>query len=50
MLHIPGERIAIDKGMMTFKGRRKNIIYSPMEQWGLEFYVIAESTTGYVYN
>lgn len=50
--YVPGENIAIDEGMMAYKGRIKNRVYSPCkpDKWGMKFYILAESETGFVYN
>ncbi len=51
-IYLPGEFLSIDEGMMPFKGRMKNRVYSPIKpyKWGMKFYVLAESTTGYILN
>ena len=48
----PGEFLAIDEGMMPFKGGIKNRVYNPMklDKWGMKFYICSESTKGYVLN
>ena len=47
-----GVHLAIDEGMMPFKGKMKNRVYNPLkpDKWGMKFYIFAESTTGYVLN
>ncbi|KAG0436652.1 PiggyBac transposable element-derived protein 4 [Dictyocoela muelleri] len=51
-IYVPGEHISIDEGMLPFKGKTKNRVYSPMklDKWGMKFYILAESSTGFVYN
>ncbi|KAF7685363.1 PiggyBac transposable element-derived protein 4 [Cucumispora dikerogammari] len=51
-IYEPREHISIDEGMMAFKERIKNRVYSPLksDKWGMKFYVCAESTIGYVLN
>ena len=51
-IYEPREHITIDEGMMAFKRKIKNRVYSPLkpDKWGMKFYVCAESTTGYVLN
>ncbi|KAF7684925.1 PiggyBac transposable element-derived protein 4 [Cucumispora dikerogammari] len=48
----PGRNIAIDEGMMLFKGKMKNRVYNPKktDKWGMKFYICACSETGYVLN
>ncbi|KAG0435597.1 PiggyBac transposable element-derived protein 4 [Dictyocoela muelleri] len=50
-LYIPGEHICIDEGMMPYKGWMKNNVYCPIkpDKWGMKFYILAETTTGYIY-
>ncbi|KAG0437452.1 PiggyBac transposable element-derived protein 4 [Dictyocoela muelleri] len=51
-IYVPGEFISIDEGMMPFKGKMKNRVYCPMkpDKWGMKFYILAESVTGFVFN
>lgn len=51
-IYIPGEYISIDEGMMAYKGKMKNRVYCPIkpDKWGMKFYILAESTTGFVFN
>jgi hypothetical protein len=46
----PGGNLPIDEGMMPIKGKLKNKVYNLMKpgKWGIEFYICAESNTGYV--
>ncbi|KAG0420176.1 PiggyBac transposable element-derived protein 4 [Dictyocoela roeselum] len=38
--------------MMPFKGKMKNRVYCPIkpDKWGMKFYILAESITGFVVN
>ena len=44
--------LSIDEAMVGFKGRLSFIQYLPKKptKWGMKAYVLADSTTGYVYN
>jgi Transposase IS4 len=51
-LYTPGENLSLDEGMMAYKGKTRNRVYCPFkpDKWGIKFYIIAESSTSYVYN
>ena len=44
--------LSIDEAMVGFKGRLAFIQYLPKKptKWGMKAYVLADSTTGYVWN
>ena len=46
------KEICVDETMIGFKGRLTFIQYMPKKptKWGLKAYVLADSTTGYMYN
>ena len=46
------KEISVDETMIGFKGRLIFIQYMPKKptKWGLKAYVLADSTTGYMYN
>lgn len=48
----PGENIAIDEGMIPFKGRLFFKQYNPMKpvKWGIKLFLLANSPDGYVTN
>ncbi|KAG0438920.1 PiggyBac transposable element-derived protein 4 [Dictyocoela muelleri] len=50
--YMPGEFLALDEGMMAYKGKIKNRVYSPYkpDKWGMKFYILAESNTGFICN
>ncbi|KAG0441891.1 PiggyBac transposable element-derived protein 4 [Dictyocoela muelleri] len=51
-VYTPGEHLAIDEGMIPYKEKMRNMVYCPVQpdKWGLKFYILAESTTGFVCN
>ena len=48
----PGKELAVDETMVGFRGRVSFIQYSPKKpiKFGLKLYVLADSSTGYVYD
>lgn len=49
---LPGKQLSLDEGVMGYKGRMLNRVYSPgkKEKWGMRFYILADSVTGFIYN
>ena len=50
-LYYPGKWVSIDEQMVAFKGRLHFKQYQPKKptKWGINAFVLAESSTGYVY-
>ena len=44
--------LSVDEAMIGFKGRLSFIQYMPKKptKWGMKAYVLADSSTGYIYN
>ncbi|CAH1995954.1 unnamed protein product [Acanthoscelides obtectus] len=51
-VYIPGKNISVDESLMGWKGRLswKQYIPSKRKRFGIKFYMLCESSTGYVYN
>ena len=51
-LYTPGQELSIDEQMISFKGRLSFLQYMPKNptKWGMKAFVLADSSTGYVYN
>ena len=51
-VYIPQQNISIDESIIGFKGRLSFIQYMPKKptKWGVKAWVLAESSTGYVWN
>ena len=49
-LYLPGENLSIDEGILKWKGRLSIKTYNPMKpvKYGIKFYFLCESATGYV--
>ena len=49
-LYIPEQSLSLDEGMMKWKGRLSIKVYNPKKtvKYGLKFYFLCESQTGYV--
>ena len=48
-----GHEIAVDEGMIGFKGRLWFLQYMPKKnptKWGMKAFVLSDSITGYTYN
>ena len=52
IMYTPQKNISIDEGMMLWKGRLGFKVYCPNKpiKWGLRSYILAESSSGYVYS
>jgi hypothetical protein len=52
LLYEASEHLALDEGMMAFKGQMKDRIYSPLnpDRWKMKFYIIADSELRYILN
>ena len=50
--YIPHRELSVDEAMVGFKGRLSFIQYLPKKptKWGMKSYVLADSSTGYVWN
>lgn len=51
-VYIPGKNISVDESLMGWKGRLswKQYIPSKRKRFGIKFFILCESATGYVYN
>ena len=49
-LVVPGENLSLDEGMMAYKGRLSIKVYNPKKpkKYGVKFFFVTESSTGYV--
>ena len=49
-LVVPGKNLSLDEGMMAYKGRLSIKVYSPKKakKYGIKFFFVMESSTGYV--
>ena len=50
MMYIPEKNLSLDEGMLKWKGRLSIKVYNPMKpaKYGLKFYFLCESQSGYV--
>ena len=50
--YYPGQNLSVDESIVAFKGRCGFVVYKPNKphKWGLNAWVCANSTNGYVYN
>ena len=50
--YTPGQFLSIDESMISFKGHLSFIQYLPKKphKWGMKAWVLAESTSGYMWN
>lgn len=51
-VYVPGKNISVDESLMGWKGRLswKQYIPSKRKRFGIKFFILCESSTGYVYN
>ena len=49
-LVVPGKNLSLDEGMMAYKGRLSIKVYNPKKpkKYGIKFFFVTESSTGYV--
>ena len=50
--YTPNQELSVDEATIGFKGRLSFIQYLPKKptKWGMKAYVLADSSSGYVYN
>ncbi len=50
-IYVPGREISIDESTIAFKGNCSALVYNPCkpDKWGLQFRVLTDSKTRYVY-